>query len=83
LGVGTSDLETVFSDLDTLSLGAGAKILKSKAKAAATHKMHRKAPRRKDRSWRVQNDESDGMPLVRAIQKPVSHGAAHISRVAA
>jgi len=83
LGVGTCDLETVFSDLDTLSLGAGAKISKSKAKAVATHKMHRKAPRRKDRSWRVQNDESDGMPLVRAIQKPVSHGAAQISRVAA
>ncbi|GLJ31229.1 hypothetical protein SUGI_0626170 [Cryptomeria japonica] len=42
----------------------------------AQHKMHKKLQRKKDRSWRAGNDDSDGMPAAKVVQKPVSHGAA-------
>ena len=43
----------------------------------AEHKMHRKVPRKKDRTWRVgRGDDSDGMPVVSGVARPLSHGAA-------
>jgi large subunit GTPase 1 len=79
LGVGDSNLEDVFGDLDTLTIGADVRGPKTKnLKEKAPHKMHRKVARKKDRSWRVTNDGSDGMPSSSVVQKPVSHGAAKV-----
>lgn len=79
LGVGDSNMEDVFRDLDNLSIGADLRGPKSKKeKEKAPHKMHRKVARRKDRTWRVTNDGSDGMPSSRVVQKAVSHGAANV-----
>lgn len=82
LGVNDSNMEDVFGDLDTLSIGSNLSVPKSKVKAAS-HKQQRKVPRKKDRSWRVMNDGSDGMPSSKVVQKPVSHGAANIRLVSA
>lgn len=79
LGVNDANMEDVFGDLDTLTIGAdlrGPKLKKGKEKAP--HKMHRKAARKKDRNWRVTNDGSDGMPCSGVTQKAVSHGAAKV-----
>ena len=35
-----------------------------------SHKQHKKPQRKKDRSWRVGNDGSDGTPVARVFQKP-------------
>lgn len=79
LGVGDSNMEDVFGDLDTLTIGADLRAPKMKnQKEKAPHKMHRKAARKKDRSWRVTNDGSDGMPSSGVVQKAVSHGAAKV-----
>ena len=45
---------------------AGAK----KKNTTASYKHHKKPQRKKDRSWRVSNDNGDGMPVVRVVQKP-------------
>ncbi|CAA6671228.1 unnamed protein product [Spirodela intermedia] len=43
-------------------------------------KHHKKPQRKKDRSWRVRNDNGDGMPVVRVFQKaPVNLGASVIA----
>ena len=79
LGVGDSNMEDVFGDLDTLTIGANLKAPKTKNQPEkAPHKMHRKAARKKDRSWKVTNDGSDGMPSSRVVQKAVSYGAAKV-----
>lgn len=79
LGVGDSNMEDVFRDLDNLTIGADLRGPKTKnQKEKAPHKMHRKAARRKDRTWRVTNDGSDGMPSSGVVQKAVSHGAAKV-----
>lgn len=79
LGVGDSNMEDVFSDLDTLTIGADLKGPKTKdRKEKAPHKIHRKTARKKDRTWRVTNDGSDGMPCSGVVQKAVSHGAAKV-----
>ena len=82
LHVNDSNMEDVFGDLDTLSIGSNLRLPKSKLKAAS-HKQQRKVPRKKDRSWRVTNDGSDGMPSSKVVQKPVNHGAANIRLVSA
>ncbi|KAJ3679552.1 hypothetical protein LUZ60_017563 [Juncus effusus] len=43
---------------------------KKKEAGEKAHKLHKKPQRKKDRLWRVGNDGGDGMPVVRAIQKP-------------
>jgi len=45
---------------------AGAK----KKNTAASYKHHKKPQRKKDQSWRVSNDNGDGMPVVRLFLKP-------------
>lgn len=48
--------------------------------SADGHKHHKKPQRKKDRSWRVGNDNGDGMPVVRVFQKaPVTLGASVIA----
>ncbi|KAG0618856.1 hypothetical protein M758_4G095800 [Ceratodon purpureus] len=79
LGVGDSNMADVFGDLDTLTIGADLRAPKTKnQKEKAPHKVHRKTARKKDRSWRVTNDGSDGMPSSGVVQKAVSHGAAKV-----
>ncbi|KAI9094209.1 hypothetical protein K1719_026791 [Acacia pycnantha] len=41
-------------------------------KSNASHKHHKKPQRKKDHSWRVGNDDDDGMPVARFFQKPVN-----------
>ncbi|XP_057549406.1 GTPase LSG1-2-like [Amaranthus tricolor] len=68
------DLEAVMNDLQTFDLSNGLATEKANAKKKPTkapHKLHKKTQRKKDRSWRVGNDGGDGMPVVRAFQKPV------------
>ena len=79
----------VMNHLDSFEAMAGMKVAvvaasnkKPKdATAHKAHKMHKKAPRTKNRSWRVGNDDGDGMPLVRGVVKPVSYGAARLAQV--
>lgn len=70
------NLEDVMNDLESFDLANGlAEKANTKKKASkAPHKLHKKPQRKKDRSWRVGNDEGDGMPLARAFQKPVNTG---------
>lgn len=81
------EYEGVMNHLDSFEAMAGLKVpeisnkKKVSIKDTAMHKMHKKAPRRKDRSWRVGNDDSDGMPLVRGVAKPVSYGAAQLAQI--
>lgn len=83
----TLKCEGVMEHLDSFETMAGLEVStstnrgKNIVKDLSTHKMHRKAPRKKNRSWRVGNDESDGMPLVRGVSKPVSHGAAQLAQI--
>ncbi|GAA0152645.1 hypothetical protein LIER_11074 [Lithospermum erythrorhizon] len=75
--INTPDLEHVLDDLDSFDTANGlvpAKELTKKKPPKAPHKQHKKPQRKKDRSWRVQNAEGDGMPLVRVYQKPVNTG---------
>jgi large subunit GTPase 1 len=78
--VGSSSLEGVLDDLDSFDSANGIKTATSgkREKMRAPHKMHKKTQRKKDRSWRVGNDESDGMPAAKAVQKPVSYGASRV-----
>lgn len=43
-------------------------------KQSASHKHHKKPQRKKDRLWKVGNDDGDGMPVVRVLQKQVNRG---------
>lgn len=80
------DSEVVMDHLDSFETMAGLKVPTSASKKKNTmedissHKMHKKAPRRKDRSWRTGNDAGDGMPVVRGVMKPVSHGAVPLTQ---
>jgi len=78
--VGSSSLEGVLDDLDSFDSANGIKTATSgkREKMRAPHKMHKKTQRKKDRSWRVGNDDSDGMPAAKAVQKPVSYGASRV-----
>ncbi|MCO5597342.1 hypothetical protein L7F22_051418 [Adiantum nelumboides] len=82
------EYEGIMNHLDSFESTAGLKAVvpknmrKAGTKDTAMHKKHKKAPRKKDRSWRVGNDDSDGMPLVRGVAKPVSYGAARVAQTA-
>ncbi|KAG6551011.1 hypothetical protein Mapa_007244 [Marchantia paleacea] len=74
-----ANLDRVFDDLDS-SLGSDLRQTKGKKKVVtAPHKMHKKAARKKDRSWRAgSNQERVTPPVVRGVRIPVSHGAADL-----
>eukprot|EP00271_Cylindrocystis_brebissonii_P001093 TRINITY_DN11344_c0_g1_i1.p1 TRINITY_DN11344_c0_g1~~TRINITY_DN11344_c0_g1_i1.p1 ORF type:complete len:824 (+),score=185.19 TRINITY_DN11344_c0_g1_i1:521-2992(+) len=59
---------------------AAARQLRASARPErAAHKLHRKAPRVKDRTWRAWRtgaDEKESMELVRGVEMPLSYGAA-------
>ncbi|CAL9125679.1 unnamed protein product [Musa acuminata var. zebrina] len=67
-------LSNALNDLESFDLAS--ELSSNKAAAAkkkssdSTHKHHKKPQRKKDRSWRVGNDDGDGMPVVRVFQKP-------------
>ncbi|CAD5187777.1 GTPase LSG1-2-like [Musa acuminata AAA Group] len=67
-------LSNALNDLESFDLAS--ELSSNKAAAAkkkssdSTHKHHKKPQRKKDRSWRVENDDGDGMPVVRVFQKP-------------
>ncbi|KAI4334168.1 hypothetical protein L6164_018891 [Bauhinia variegata] len=68
------NLEHVLDDLKSFDLANG--IASNKVtikKSSASHKHHKKPQRKKDRSWRAGNDDTDGMP-VKFFQKPVNTG---------
>ncbi|XP_078443242.1 P-loop containing nucleoside triphosphate hydrolases superfamily protein [Wolffia australiana] len=62
------------------SVGGSYTAAPPKKKAATdSHKHHKKPQRKKDRTWRVGNDNGDGMPIIRVFQKPpVSSGASMV-----
>lgn len=70
-------LEHVLNDLNSFDIDNGLasnRVSVKKKSSNAPHKQHKKPQRKKDRSWRVRDDEGDGMPVVRVFQKPVSRG---------
>lgn len=68
-------LEHVLDDLSSFDIanGLASKKITTK-KPNASHKYHKKPQRKKDRSWRIGNEEGDGMPVVRVFQKFVNTG---------
>ncbi|GAB4824595.1 GTPase LSG1-2 [Ancistrocladus abbreviatus] len=67
----------LLNDLESFDMANGLAQEKANAKkkaASASHKQHKKPQRKKDRSWRVGNDDGDGMPVARVFQKPVNTG---------
>lgn len=68
-------IENVLDDLSSFDMANGLASKKATAKKpTASHKHHKKPQRKKDRSWRIGNDDGDGMPVVRVFQKPVNAG---------
>lgn len=64
------NLEHVLDDLKSFDMENGLASKKSSVKKpSASHKHHKKPQRKKDRSWKVGNDDGDGMPVVRVLQK--------------
>ncbi|PKI73351.1 hypothetical protein CRG98_006289 [Punica granatum] len=64
-------LDDVLDDLNHFDVANGLASSKKGAakKQSASHKNHKKPQRKKDRSWRVGNDDGDGMPVARVFQK--------------
>ncbi|XP_030503908.2 GTPase LSG1-2 [Cannabis sativa] len=70
------NLENVLEDLNSFDMANGLTSKKGTAKKPrAPHKLHKKPQRNKNRTWRVGNDNDDGMPVVRVFQKPVNAGS--------
>lgn len=73
-----STLEHLISDLNSFDMDNGLASAKTtgvkKKPATAPHKQHKKPQRKKDRSWRVSNNDGDGMPVARVFQKSVNSG---------
>ncbi|KAK6926499.1 hypothetical protein RJ641_008218 [Dillenia turbinata] len=70
-------LEHVLNDLDSFDMDNGLalkQVTGRKKPQSAAHKLHEKPQKKKDRSWRVGSDGSDGMPAARVFQKPVNTG---------
>lgn len=76
-------LEEVLDDLETFDMENGMGPSKAVPGArkklppvagGASYKQHKKPQRKKDRGWRVKDDGSDGMPIVRVHQKPLNTG---------
>jgi large subunit GTPase 1 len=78
-GKNTPALEHVLDDLNSFDMANGlahkkVTVKKPSASASALHKHHKKPQKKKDRSWRIENDGGDGMPVVRVFQKSVNTG---------
>lgn len=78
-GKNTPALEHVLDDLNSFDMANGlahkkVTVKKPSASASASHKHHKKPQKKKDRSWRIENDGGDGMPVVRVFQKSVNTG---------
>ncbi|MCD9637735.1 GTPase LSG1-2, partial [Datura stramonium] len=74
-------LDHVLSDLSTFDMANGHasnEAARKKKPSTAPHKQHKKTQRKKDRSWRVQNGEGDGMPVVRVFRKAANTGPVNI-----
>ncbi|KAF4353313.1 hypothetical protein G4B88_015267 [Cannabis sativa] len=70
------NLENVLDDLNSFDMANGLTSKKGTAKKPrAPHKLHKKPQRNKNRTWRVGNDNDDGMPVVRVFQKHVNAGS--------
>ncbi|XP_031250250.1 GTPase LSG1-2-like [Pistacia vera] len=67
-------LEHVLDHLNSFDLANGLASKKAAVKKPASHKHHKKPQKKKDRSWRVGNDDDDGMPVLRVFQKPANTG---------
>ncbi|KAL8246160.1 hypothetical protein R6Q59_007376 [Mikania micrantha] len=73
-------LDDVMDDLKSFDMANGLGSCKGvhgarkKVVAGASYKHHKKPQRKKDRAWRVKDDGSDGMSVVRAYQKPANVG---------
>lgn len=69
------NLEHVLDDLKSFDMENGLASKKSSVKKpSASHKHHKKPQRKKERSWKVGNDDGDGMPVVRVFQKHPNTG---------
>lgn len=73
----TENLEVVLDDLESFDITNGLaskKAVTAKKPTNVSYKQHKKPQRKKDRTWRVGNEETDGMPVVRVFQKPANVG---------
>ncbi|MQL84191.1 hypothetical protein Taro_016697, partial [Colocasia esculenta] len=66
-GLGETYLGSILSELESFDTSIGpsaaeAVVAARRKPSAKTHKHHMKPQRKKDRSWRVGNDDGDGMP---------------------
>lgn len=74
-GKSAPNLEHVLNDLNSFDLDNGLASEKGTVKKPkASLKHHKKPQKKKDRSWKVGNDDGDGMPVVRVFQKPPNAG---------
>ncbi|KAF0923699.1 hypothetical protein E2562_006673 [Oryza meyeriana var. granulata] len=64
------NISHVLSDLESFDLGSEVSKNPTKKKKEPSYKHHKKPQRKKDRSWRVGNDGTDGSSVVRVFQKP-------------
>lgn len=77
---GGARLDDVMDDLKSFDMANGLGPSKGvpgarkKVASGASYKQHKKPQRKKDRAWRVKDDGSDGMPVVRVYQKSVNTG---------
>ncbi|TXG73516.1 hypothetical protein EZV62_002095 [Acer yangbiense] len=75
-------LEHVLDDLNSFDLANGIaskRVAVKKVKASQKH--HKKPQKKKDRSWRVENDGGDGMPVVRYFHKAANAGSLKVTLV--
>ncbi|XP_020275041.1 GTPase LSG1-2-like [Asparagus officinalis] len=67
-------IERALDDLESFDLAGGVLVKTGvgakKKNVTASYKHHKKPQRKKDRSWRVGNDNGEGMPVLRVFQKP-------------
>ncbi|KAK7324825.1 hypothetical protein VNO77_28696 [Canavalia gladiata] len=74
------DLEHVLNDLNSFDMANGLASNKVTIKTTDTsHKNNKKPQSKKNRSWRAGNDDADGMPVVRFLQKSVNTNHVKIS----
>ncbi|XP_076942747.1 GTPase LSG1-1-like [Bidens hawaiensis] len=73
-------LDDVMDDLKSFDMANGLGSVKAahgareKVSSGASYKQHKKTQRKKDRAWRVKDDGSDGMAVVRVYQKSANVG---------
>ncbi|KAL8483463.1 hypothetical protein ACS0TY_026230 [Phlomoides rotata] len=77
--VSATDLEQhVLSDLKSFDLdnglAAASKVEVKRRASVKPYKQQKKPQRKKDRTWRVRDNNGDGMPVVRVFQKAASRG---------